>query len=71
MADVGRKHALDGDGLNPPHKRPKTSELPLDQSKRAAIDQLVHTFRKKGEFDALRREALQQYDADVSADLVR
>ncbi|KAK7192037.1 hypothetical protein PSPO01_01609 [Paraphaeosphaeria sporulosa] len=63
MADVSRKRALDGDAAHRPYKKPKTSELPLEQSKRAAIDQLVHTFRKKGEFDSIRNAVRAQFEA--------
>lgn len=65
MADVGHKRGLDGDAVHRPHKKPKTSELPLDQSKRATIDQLVHTFRKKGEFDSIRTAVRAQFEASV------
>ena len=67
MADLGRKRALDGDAVHRPQKKPKTSELPLEQSKRAAIDQLVHTFRKKGEFDSIRNAVRAQFEASVRA----
>ena len=65
MADVSRKRGLDGDYATRAHKKPKTSELPLEQSKRAAIDHLVHTFRKKGEFDSIRNAVRAQFEASV------
>ncbi|KAL1590001.1 hypothetical protein WHR41_01402 [Cladosporium halotolerans] len=46
----------------PPRKKPKVSELPLSSAQRASIDGMLHTFKKKGDFDALRKKALQQYN---------
>lgn len=66
MAEVGRKRALDGDAPGSLRKKLRPSELPLSQSKRSAIDNLVHTFRKKGQYDSIRKELLAQYEASVS-----
>ncbi|KAH0547586.1 hypothetical protein FGG08_000311 [Glutinoglossum americanum] len=44
-----------GDEYVPPRKKFKTSDLPLPAATRSAIDGLVHTFKKKGEFDKLRK----------------
>jgi hypothetical protein len=65
MADVGRKRALDADGAQQVRKKLRPSELPLSQAKRSAIDNLVHTFRKKGQYDSIRKELLAQYEASV------
>lgn len=46
----------------PPRKKPKVSELPLSSAQRASIDGMLHTFKKKGEFDALRKKTFQQYN---------
>ncbi|KAI6815921.1 hypothetical protein KC332_g10808 [Hortaea werneckii] len=46
----------------PPRKKPKISELPLSSAQRNSIDGMLHTFKKKGEFDALRKKAFQQYN---------
>ncbi|EKG16865.1 hypothetical protein MPH_05846 [Macrophomina phaseolina MS6] len=43
-------------------KKLKTSDLPLTQNKRAAIEAILHTFKKKGEFDSLRKDAFQKFD---------
>ena len=51
-----------GDYDLPPRKKPKISELPLSSAQRASIDGMLHTFKKKGEFDALRKKAFQQYN---------
>ncbi|KAI4251811.1 MAG: hypothetical protein LQ352_004639 [Teloschistes flavicans] len=45
----------------PPRKRFKTSELPLNATQRSAIDNLLHTFKKKGEYDVLRKKVWAQY----------
>jgi hypothetical protein len=65
MADIGRKRTLDGQGPQQARKRLRPSELPLSQSKRSAIDNLVHTFRKKGHYDSIRKDLLAQYEASV------
>ena len=64
MAEVGRKHSLDGEPLR---KKLKVSDLPISQTKRAAIDNLMNTFRKKGPFDQIRRDIYSHFEADVSA----
>lgn len=46
----------------PPRKRFKASELPLTQHQRTAIDNLVHTFKKKGQFDTLRKTAYSAFE---------
>ena len=51
-----------------PRKRFKTSELPLNSSQRSAIDGLLHTIKKKGEYDALRKKVWSQYIESVSAE---
>ncbi|CAK3858160.1 C-type lectin [Lecanosticta acicola] len=54
--------ADDFDAELPPRKKPKISELPLSSAQRSSIDGMLHTFKKKGEFDALRKKAFQQYN---------
>lgn len=46
----------------PPRKKPKVSELPLSSTQRSSIDGMLHTFKKKGEFDGLRKKTFQQYN---------
>lgn len=46
----------------PPRKKPKTSDLPLSSAQRASIEGMLHTFKKKGDFDSLRKKAFQQYN---------
>jgi hypothetical protein len=67
MAEVGRKRPLDGDGASAPAPRKKlrSSELPLSQAQRTAIDNLAHTFRKKGHYDSIRKDLLAQFEASV------
>lgn len=50
-----------------PRKRFKTSELPLNVTQRSAIDGILHTFKKKGEYDVLRRKVWSQYLESVSS----
>lgn len=49
-----------------PHKRFKTTELPLNSTQRSTIDGLLHTIKKKGEYDALRKKVWSQYAVSVS-----
>ena len=65
MAEVTRKRTLDGDGPAAPRKKLRPSELPLSQLQRTAIDNLAHTFRKKGHYDSIRKDLLAQFEASV------
>lgn len=71
MAQVDRrKRSLEheGDALPDPvtaRKKLKTSDLPLTQNKRAAIEAILHTFKKKGEFDSLRKDAFNKFEQSV------
>ena len=69
MADISRKRTLDGDGpgIAVPRKKLRPSELPLSQTQRTAIDNLAHTFRKKGHYDSIRKDLLAQFEASVCA----
>ncbi|KAF2025337.1 hypothetical protein EK21DRAFT_116889 [Setomelanomma holmii] len=68
MAEVSRKRAFDGDRPQHMRKKLRPSELPLSQAKRSTIDNLVHTFRKKGHYDSIRKELLAQYEASPAKD---
>lgn len=48
-----------------PRKKFKVSELPLSSSQKAAIDGLVHTIKKKGFYDTLRKQVWAQYTESV------
>ena len=54
----------------PLRKKPKVSELPLSSIKRASIDSLLHVFKKKGEFDALRKKTYKQFEEGVRSKLI-
>jgi len=58
--------AMTGGDDGPIRKKPKISELPLSSVKRASIDSLLHVFKKKGEFDALRKKTYKQFEDGVS-----
>jgi hypothetical protein len=66
MAGAHHEHPLNDDVQAPPLKKLKISDLPISQTKRAAIDNLVHTFRKKGDYDFLRKKLFTQFETDVS-----
>lgn len=48
-----------------PRKKFKTSDLPLSTATKSAIDALVLTTKKKGEFDWLRKTVWGQYGESV------
>jgi hypothetical protein len=54
----------------PRRKPPRVSDLPLSSSKRASIDSLLHTFKKKGQFDELRKNTFAQFDHGVCSSLL-
>lgn len=72
MAGIAHpKRPLEGEpAVSREYKKPKLSELPIDQAKRSAIDGLVHSFRKKGEFDNMRTAIRAQFEASVTTSLV-
>ena len=49
-----------------PRRKFKASDLPLTPVQRSSIDSLLHTIKKKGEFDALRKKVWSQYADSVS-----
>ena len=63
---VGKRY-LEGDDHSLPRKRFKATELPLSPSQRSVIDGILHTFKKKGEFDALRKQVWNQYSESVGS----
>lgn len=65
--DIRKRHAGDGPAVDPieARKKLKTSDLPLTQNKRSAIESILHTFKKKGEFDVLRKKAFTQFENGV------
>ena len=40
-------------------KKLRPTELPIPQSKRSGIEDLLHMFRKKGAYDDIRRSSMQ------------
>ena len=56
---------MSGTDDGPIRRKPKISELPLSSAKRASIDGLLHVFKKKGEFDALRKKTYAQFEQGV------
>ena len=43
----------------------KASELPLSSATRSAIDSLAHSFKKKGGYDAIRKQIWEKFEASV------
>ena len=46
-------------------KKIKISDLPINPTQRNAIDGLLHSYKKKGEFDKLRKEIYNQFAQSV------
>ncbi|KAL8696578.1 MAG: hypothetical protein Q9224_002721 [Gallowayella concinna] len=58
-------------GAIQPRKRFKASELPLSATQRSTIDGLLHTIKKNGEYDTLRKTVYAQFESsDAKNDLV-
>lgn len=49
-------------------RRFKASELPLTSATRTAIDGLAHAFKKKGGYDATRKQVWDTFEASVRTD---
>lgn len=47
----------------PPAKRVKLTELPISASQRSAITNILHSYKKKGSFDTLRKSVYAAYDS--------
>ena len=62
-ATVSSYHGVDEPAF-PARKRLKTSELPLNSAQRSSIDGLLHTMKKKGEYDTLRKQVWSQFTED-------
>lgn len=67
---ISHKHVLDGLEFLP-RKRFKTSELPFNASQKSTIDGLLHTIKKKGEYDSLRKTVWSQFEESVCLSRVR
>ena len=51
--------------VEPARKKLKTSDLPLSSATRSAIEGLAHTFKKKGGYDALRKQVWEKFANSV------
>ena len=66
VMDIDSKPPVEGSILS--HRRKiKTSELPLNAAQRSSIDSLLHTIKKKGDFDSVRKRVWSQYTESVSS----
>jgi hypothetical protein len=57
--------------VEPARKKFKTSDLPLSSATRNAIEGLAHTFKKKGGYDALRKQVWEKFADSVSRTILR
>lgn len=46
----------------------KASDLPLTSATRSAIEGLTHSFKKKGGYDAIRKQIWDKFEQSVSLD---
>jgi len=53
------------DSTNPMVRKFKASDLPLPSATRSAIDNLAHTFKKKGGYDTIRKQLWAKFEAKV------
>lgn len=60
-----KRPALDVESLQ--NKKFKTEELPISAAQRAAIDNLLFSFKKKGGFDNIRKTIWAEFNDGVSA----
>ena len=51
----------------PARRQFKTNELPLSSATRTAVEGLSHKFKKKGGFDAIRKQVWDQLEESVSS----
>ena len=58
------EHMLE-DPVPLPRKRFKTTELPLNSTQKSSIDNILHTIKKKGEYDTLRKKVWSQFAESV------
>jgi hypothetical protein len=56
-----------GNGVTPlPPRKFKASDLPLSSATRSAIEGLAHSFKKKGGYDAIRKQVWEKFEESVS-----
>jgi hypothetical protein len=49
----------------PTPRKFKASDLPLTSATRSAIEGLAHSFKKKGGYDAIRKQVWEKFEASV------
>ncbi|KAK3685979.1 hypothetical protein B0T22DRAFT_466967 [Podospora appendiculata] len=65
IAPVPAAVAGASDAAVPLARKFKASELPLTSATRLTIDGLTHTFKKKGGYDAIRKQVWDKIEASV------
>lgn len=53
------------------HKKFKAEDLPISAAQHAAIDKLLHSFKKKGGFDSIRKQIWAEFNDGVWHSLVK
>lgn len=54
----------------PAPRKYKASDLPLPSATRAAIESLANGFKKKGDYDAIRKQVWENFETSVRSPLV-
>lgn len=57
------------DAADTKRQKLKASDLPLSSATRNAIEELSHTFKKKGNYDGLRKNVWKEFEGSVCFDL--
>lgn len=57
------KHSIDIESVK--RKKFKTDDLPLTTAQHAVIDKLLHSFKKKGGFDSVRKQIWADFNDGV------
>lgn len=52
-------------------KKFKAEDLPISAAQHAAIDKLLHSFKKKGGFDSIRKQIWAEFNDGVGHSLVK
>lgn len=50
---------------NPPARKYKASDLPLPSATRGAIESLANGFKKKGDYDSIRKQIWESFETSV------
>lgn len=67
MASAEQTPLPAGGAATLPPRKFKASDLPLPSATRSAIEGLAHSFKKKGGYDAIRKQVWEKFEQSVSS----